>query len=295
MHARRLAAGKAGMIAIVGTGILASLWTAPVRAESRINKLLYMYHFYYLPFSIDFRVGRTESDILPFLPGKRDGGGRMVTNAEWSALEIEHRRLREGWESRSLLLSTPVPLGESKRITGRIFAHHISASRTACESVPLPDRIQFSKLLQEKSPEVQGRFRQLQFLKSFLRPDDDNSFHFFIVSASWCPSCRDYRMLLETYFKDFPPDRAKLHSLLVDDPSRTIFTSPAMRDLFPHGPSAAKTSVPRFLAIENADGLPVVHEDGDALFHLYERFFKKVRGFADSRLPLLRGRATSSK
>lgn len=269
-------------------------FATPARAESRINKLLYMYHFYYLPFSIDFRVGRTETDILPFLPAKR-GAGRMFTNAEWSTVEVEQRKLKEGWQSRSLLLSNTVALGESKRITPRIVAHSISASRTAFESINIGDRIQFTNLLKDKPPEVQARFRQLQYAKSFLRPEDEGAFNFFVISASWCSSCTEYRMLFETYFKDFPPERAKLHSIVVDDPGQTIFTSSLMKELYPNGPFGAKASVPRFLAVENADGQTLVYEDGDALFQLYERFFKKVRGFADGKIPLLRGRSTSSK
>lgn len=278
-------------------GVLTAGLGPPARAESRINKLLYMYHFYYLPFSIDFRVGRNENDVLPFLEGRREGAARMLTNAEWSSVEVEHKKLRDDWERRSLLLSTDKSLavGESKRISAHIASHHIGVSRSAFESVNLNDRIQFQNLLKAKSPEVQSRFRQLQFLKSFLRPEDDGAFNFFVVSASWCPSCREYRMIFETYFKDFPPEKAKLHSIVVEDPNRTIFDSAVMRDLFPNGPRGSKATVPRFLAVENVEGSSVVHEDGDALFELYERFFKKVRGYDDGKLALLRGRGTSSK
>jgi len=31
------------------------------------NKLLHMYEIFYLPFSIEFREGRTPNDIFPFL------------------------------------------------------------------------------------------------------------------------------------------------------------------------------------------------------------------------------------
>lgn len=285
---------RASLALLVGA-VVGSFFAPTARAESRINKLLYMYHFYYLPFSIDFRVGRTENDIVPFLPARRVGGGRMLTNGEWASLEAEHRKLRTDWERRSLLLSEEVPVGESKRLSPRITAHHINASRTAFESVAIGDRIQFQNLLKAKSPEVQAQFRQLQFLRSFLRPEDDGAFNFFVVSASWCPSCREYRMLFETYFKDFAPEKAKLHSILVEDPAHAIFTSPVMRELFPKGPHGSKATVPRFLAVENVEGTLVVHEDGDALFELYERFFKKVRGYQDGRLSLLRGRSTSSK
>jgi len=260
-----------------------------------INKLLYMYHFYYLPFSIEFRVGRTENDVLPFLPGKREGSGRMVSNDEWSTIEIASRKLRKDWETRSRLLSSPVAIGETQRLTPRIISHHITSSRTAFESVNIGDRIQFQNLLKDKSPEVQAKFRQLQFVRSFMKPEDENAFNFYIVSASWCPSCRDYRLILETYFKLFPPEKARLHSIVVEDPSHTIFDSPVMRELFPASARGSKSTIPRFLAVENVNGTAMIHEDGDALFELYERFFKKYRGFQDVKVPLLRGRSRSSK
>lgn len=260
----------------------------PVRVQ-KINKLLYMYNFYYLPFSVEFREGRTINDILPFFPGKFAEAGRLLTADELQQLDKEWNLIKDPWKKKSLLLSTQVPVNQSVRISQHMASHRVALSRTAFDTLSITDRIQLADVLKSKSPEVQAAFKQLRFLKSFLSPLEEEKFNFFMVSASWCESCREYRVLLESYFKAFPNPELNLHSLVIDDPREEIFESRILKELFPNPAKYSHDSIPRFLAIESLGGKTVVYEEGEALLELYERYFKQHRGYMDSKSSLFRG------
>ena len=132
-------------------------------------------------------------------------------------------------------------------------------------------------------------FYQLRFLKSLLESSDEAKFNFFIVSASWCDSSREYRTLLESYFKKFPNAHLTLHSVVVDDPKKQIFDSRLMKELFPHPKRYTHETVPRFLAMQIVNGQPKIWEEGEALRELYERFYASHRGFLAPQIKLFKG------
>jgi thiol-disulfide isomerase/thioredoxin len=284
-----------GLLLLVLTGAPAA------RAEDRgplrttkINKLLYMYLFYYLPFSVEFREGRTANDILPFFPSKIADASRLLSADELQSLDSEWNTLKEPWKKKSLLLATAVPSASTVRITQHLASHRIPLSRSAFDTLSLSDRIQLNEVLRSKAPEVQSAFKQLRFLKSFLQPSDEDKLNFFMVSASWCESCREYRVLMESYFKTFPNQDLVLHSLVIDDPKEEIFDSKLLKELFPNPAKYSHDSIPRFLALENLNGKTTVYEEGEALLELYERYFKQHRGYVDNQTSLFRGRGPAS-
>lgn len=268
-------------------------------AESRsgkVNKLLYMYNFYYLPYSVEFREGRTINDILPFMPGKFGDPGRLLTAEELQTLDREWSIQRESLKTKSILNSTPVSPGSNVRISNRIVSHRIPLTRGAFDTLPITDRIQLNDVLKGKTPEVQAAFKQLRFLKSFLTPLEEEKFNFFLISASWCESCREYRILFETYFKMFPNADVGFHSVVIDDPNEQIFESRILKELFPNPERYSHDSIPRFLAVETVGGKSTVFEEGEALLEIYERFFKKNRGYLDGKSSVFRGfRSTAGK
>jgi hypothetical protein len=272
----------------------AAVWIAlalPAQAAEPappVNKLLQMYNFYYLPFSIQWRQGKTPNDIIPLMAEKPNEPPRLLKAEELETLDKEWNALKDGWKKRSLLLSTAVPLNQSVRISQRLVSHRVPLNRGPFDTISITDRIQLNEALKEKSAEVQAAFRQLRFLKSFVQPVEEDRFNFFIVSASWCDSCKEYRVLLETYLKSFPNPGMVLHSLVIDDPKEEIFDSKILKDLFPHPEKYTHDSVPRFLAIETVNGKTTVWEEGEALEALYDRFFKPFRGFLDNRMTLFR-------
>ena len=106
------------------------------------------------------------------------------------------------------------------------------------------------------------------------------------MSASWCESCREYRILLESYLKEFPQSNVTLHSVVIEDEKENIFDSLLLKELFPHPKKYSHDSIPRFLALEFVNGEPRLLEEGDALQAFYERFFKSHQGFLDSQTTL---------
>lgn len=269
-------------------GTLVSPWIAANEAEpAKTNKLLYMYRFYYLPFSIEFKEGKTNNDILPYVRDANSGALRLIKADELQAVDTEWGNIREPWRSKSLLLTTPVPIGENVRITTRLSSHRIPLNRTALDGFSLNDRIQVGEGLKGKSREEQVELRQYLFLRSFLNKMDDGRFNFFMVSASWCESCREYRLLLEAYFKNFPKEQGlNFHSVVIEDPREEIFEKPILKELFPNPKKYSHESIPRFLALEVVDGKSIVLEEGDALKALYERYFEKHRGYLDKKVRL---------
>lgn len=270
-------------------------WSAPARGGEGLvsnNKLLYMYRLYYLPFAIDFREGRTQNDVLPFrLSGNTVG--ELISGDELSRIDRQWEGIRESWRKRSLLLNTPVKVGEKARVTNRVVSHKISLTRGALDTLTIPDRIQINDLMKSKSPDVQADFKQLRFLKSFMEYRDENKFNLFLFSASWCSSCREYRSLLESYLKSNPQENVVFHSVVIDDPQQQIFKAKILGELFPHPERYSHDSIPKFLAVEKENGKAIVYEEGEALSVFYERYLKSMRGFMKNR-PLASERELAS-
>lgn len=282
--------------------VVLALLPAPAFAEDtsnppRVNKLQYMYNFFYFPFSIEFREGKTANDILPYIRTGEGEPPRLMKPGELQALDKEWNAIKSPWKKRSLLLSTTIAPGESNAITQKLISHRVPISRSAFDTIPITDRIQLNEALKNKAPDVQASFKQMRFLKSFMTGAQEERFNFFIFSPSWCESSREYRVLFETYLKTFPNLGFILHSVVIEDPKEEIFESRVIRELFPNPLKYSHDSVPRFLAIETVQGNTLVWEEGEALKELYDRFFAPNRGYMNSRIPLLRGtpaRATAS-
>lgn len=251
------------------------------------NKLLYMYRFYYLPFSLEFREGKNVNEILPLLPQK-DGTVRLIKADELQELDTKWNSLRDPWKQKSLLLSTPVTSNESARVTTHLVSHVIPLTRTALERLSIDERIQINETLKKKPVEVQSAFKQLTFLKSFLTPMDQGKWNLFIFSASWCESCREYRVLLESYLKKFPSSDLNLHSVVIEDSREEIFDKPLLKELFPNPKKYSHDSIPRFLMLDTTATVPKVLEEGEALAAVYDRFFKEHKGFLDEQSPLFK-------
>ncbi len=264
---------------------------APARSEmapKSVNKLLYMYRLYYLPFSIDFREGRTQNDILPFR-GLTNEASQLLSADDLSAIDRQWDGIRDSWRKRSLLLSTVVATGERVRVAPRIVSHKISLTRSALDTLSIPDRIQINDLLRGKNPDVLADFKQLRFIKSFMEEQDEEKFNLFLFSASWCSSCREYRTLIESYLKANPQTDVVFHSVVIDDPAQKIFQGKILSELFPHPERNSHDSIPKFIAFEKIKGKNLIHEEGDALFSFFERYLKPLRGFLDGKSLLFRG------
>lgn len=267
---------------------LSSVAEEPRRDAPGVNKLQYMYNFFYFPFSVEFREGKTLNDILPYIKTSETEPPRLLKPLELQALDRDWNGIKEPWKKRSLLLSTQVAIGESAQITQKLVSHRVPISRGSFDTISITDRIQLNEALKNKPPEVQAAFKQLRFLKSFLTPIQEERFNFFIFSPSWCESSREYRVLFETFIKTFPNMGLNLHSVVIEDPKEEIFDSKIMKELFPHPKKYTHDSVPRFLAIETVQGNALVWEEGEALKELYERFFLPHRGYLNSRSTLFR-------
>ena len=261
----------------------------------RVNKLQYMYQFFYLPFSVEFREGRTVNDILPYVRTSDTEPPRLLKPLELQTLDKEWAKLRDPYKKKSLLLSTQVPVGQSTVITQRLVSHHITLTRGAFDTLSIPEKIQVTEMLKKKPPEVQSAFKQIRFLKSFLSPLQEERFNFFVFSPSWCESSREYRVLFESYLKNFPNLGFNLHSVVIEDPKEEIFDGRIIKDLFPNPKKYTHDSVPRFLAIENVQGNTLVWEEGEALKELYDRYFQAHRGYLNGQSSLFgKVRETSS-
>lgn len=268
-------------------GLVALATPTTASAKDPENKLLYMYRLYYLPFGLEFEEGRTANDILPFLPEKYPDPSRLITAQELKTLDEEWTGLKKSWSKRSLLETTKVPLDRSVRITQKLASHRIPLTRSAFDGISIGDRIQIKEAMKSKPPQVQATFRQIRFLKSLLTPLELEKLNFFVVGASWCNSSREYRILMESYFKRFPSSKINFHSLVIDDPKEKIFDSKLLKELFPNPKLYSHNTIPRFLAIEVVNGKTRLYEEGEALREVYERHFKKHRGFLDSQTSLL--------
>lgn len=248
------------------------------------NKLLHMYQFYYLPFSVEFQQGRSLNEILPFWMDGNGASERMLTAEELRKLDKQWNELKTPWVKRSLLLGTPVNVGQTVRIGAHLVSHHIPLNKGALDHLPLATRAEVLDQLKSKPAEVQADFRQIQFAKSFLAPQDGEKFNFIMISASWCDSCKEYRTLIEAYAKMFPDISLTLHSVIVEDPKEEIFESTLLKELFPNPKRYTHESIPRFLAVQTTDGKTTLWEEGDALKEFYDRYFKSHRGFLDKKI-----------
>lgn len=257
-------------------------------ASSKTNKLLYMYRFYYLPFSVEFEQGRTADEILPFFPEVAPNPSRLLTADELKVLDKEWNEIKKGWIQKTLLESTKVALDLSVRIAQHLVSHRIPLRRSAFDRIPIEEQIQFRDTLKKKTPEVQASFRQIMFLKSFLTPAELEKFNFFIIGASWCNSSREYRILFEAFAKKFADPNYVLHSVVVDDPKEKIFNSSLLKELFPHSVRYTHDNIPRFLSFQVVNGKTIVLEEGEALKELYDRFFRKHSGYLNSKTTLFK-------
>lgn len=251
-----------------------------------VNKLLYMYRYYYLPFSIEFKEGKSVNDILPLIEDQESGNKRLIKADELSALDEEWNEIKKPIQQKSLFLSTKVPLNGSVRISSHLASHRVMITRTALDPLDLNERLLVKRTLEGKPAEVQANYKQLLFLKSFLGNEDQGKFNLFVVSASWCESCKEYRVLLESYFRTFLPEGLNVHSLVVEDAKEQIFEHPFLKELFPNPKKYSHNSIPRFIAIETMDGKPVIFEEGEALAAAYDRFFKEKVGYLDKKVAL---------
>lgn len=262
---------------------LVALWSATALAESKqpANKLTEMFRLYYLPFSLDFKEGAAVNEIFPY---RIDGSGefsQLVHPEELQRLNSQWDSIREGWKKKSLLLTTPVALNETVRVTQHLTSSRIPMTRTAQDGLSIQDRIVLQNMLQDKPKEIKEAVLQMRFLKSFLPPLDEERFNFFIFSPSWCESSKEYRALLEAYFKQFSNSTLNFHSVIIDDPNEEIFDSRIFQELFPKKSATTTEIVPRFIAIQTIQGRTQVWEEGDALRELSLRFFGTHRGFLD--------------
>ncbi len=251
----------------------------PLPTAPKVNKLLYMYRFFYLPFDLDFQVGRNLETILPYVAKPGSETPRLMEAHELVALDADWAKVRTDWKTKSLLETTQVPVGKSIRISQRLVSHRIPLNRSYSDTLSPSDKASISESLKGKTSDVVGSFYQLRFLKSFLEASDSAKFNFFIFSPSWCESSREYRVLLEAYFKKFINPELVLHSVIIEDPKQKIFDSPLVKELFPHPKQYTHETVPRFLALQTTGDKTQVWEEGDALRELYERYYEKNRGF----------------
>ncbi len=260
---------------LVGVGF----YSTCLAAEAPVNKRLAMYELYYLPYNLEFHAGRTPDAVLPYLIDPKGQPSRLVEAHELVAIDAKWNAVRRDWKKKSLLEDHRVAVGKSMRVAKRLVSHHVSIHRSAVDSLSAADKKAFNESLKGKSPEVVASFYQLRFLNSLLEPSDATKFNFFIVSPSWCESSREYRILLETYFKKFPNPELTLHSLVVEDPKKDIFESRLTKELFPHPEKYSHQTVPRFIALQTTQGQTKIWEEGEALRELYDRYYAKHRGF----------------
>jgi hypothetical protein len=268
-----------------------SLFGEPSRAGALsppINKLQQMFRFYYLPFSIDFKEGKTTEEIYPFAADKYKEFTRLIKPEELQKLDGEWEKIRETWKKKSLFLSTPINLNESVRLSPKLASHRINLARSAWFGLTLTDRVQLESMLSDKPAAIQQAVTQLRILKSLLKDPEEEKFNFFIIGPHWCDSSREYRALLEAYFKELPATDLILHSVVIEDPKEEIFDSQLMKDLFPHPERYSHEIVPRFLAFQTVNGQTTIWEEGEALKELYERFYRDHRGFLDQRITALK-------
>lgn len=267
----------------------------PQSLKPPTNKLLHMYELFYLPFTIEFKQGKTFNDIFPLVVDAKGEFTQLLKPEQLKLLDQEYSSERSSWAKNSLFLNTNLEMNESQRITQRLISHRIPLKKTAWDKVSVSDQIKVKSLLEGKPDLIKKAVTQVQFLRSFLQGYEEEKFNFFIIGPQWCESSREYRYLLEHLTKNFPHPQLLLHSVVVEDPQEQIFDSQLMKDLFPFPENYSHDSVPRFLAIQKERGQLKVWEEGDALVELKNRFLGQHRGFLDSSIPSMRKIAVPTK
>lgn len=269
-------------------GLLVAFGAQADTSKLPTNKLLHMYELFYLPFTIDFKQGKTFNDIFPVIADKAGHFTQVLKPEELKMLDEDFSAERKSWAKTSLFLNTPVELGESQRITQHLISHRIGLKTGAWDKVSIAGQIQVKAMLKGKPEAVLKSVTQYQFLRSFTKEVDDDKFNFFIIGPNWCESSREYRYILEYYSKRFPNNQLILHSVVIEDPQEQIFDSQILKDLFPFPENYSHESVPRFLAMQKLNGQLKVWEEGDALRELKDRFLGQHRGFLDNAIPSMR-------
>jgi len=260
----------------------------PPLAKAPTNKLLHMYELFYLPFTIEFKQGKTFNDIFPLIADEKGEFTQLLKPDQLKNLDQEYSSERLSWSKNSLFLNVSLELDESQRITQRLIAHRIGLKKTAWDKVSVADQIKVKALLDGKPDLIKKSVTQVQFLRGFLKDYEEEKFNFFIIGPQWCESSREYRYILEYLSKKFPNPQLILHSVTIEDPEEKIFDSQLMKDLFPFPENYSHDSVPRFLALQKERGQLKVWEEGDALVELRNRFLGQHRGFLDSSIPIMR-------
>lgn len=262
------------------------LWLVPLAAKggepAPKNKLLEMFRFFYLPFDVEFRVGDSNDEVIPF----GNAGSVILAPEEMQRLDQRWAEIRKSWKAKSLFVSTRDTVNGTTKISPHLITHRITANRTALDSLSIEERIRIKEILKDKSKDIQATVLQKQFVRSFIDPATAHKMHFFIIAPDWCASSETYRTLLEAYAKKFALGKFVLHSLVIEDPNEQIFDSKAMNDLFPFPKRYSHESVPRFILAEEKEGDFKVHEEGNALHLLYENYFEAQQGFLEIDKPV---------
>jgi len=266
---------KISLLALLALSVIAH---ARTEKKSSPNKLLWMYRFYYLPYAIQFEVGKDASEVLPFHV-KASGVSEFVSAEELKAIDQEWKKVRSEWTTKAVFKLESILPGQSQRILPRVWAHKVNVNQKAEERISLKERVILSNLLKEKPARVQKALIQLRYLQSFIASGDEEKTHFFVLGPHWCQSSQEYRVLFETYFKKFEVKPVVLHFIVFEDPQERIFQSQILRELFLFPEQDSRKSVPKFLFLESPQKNLVVYEDAEALEKLFLRYFHPYQGF----------------
>ena len=263
-----------GLLTLLLFGLVAF---ADDEATKSVNKLKYLYYFSYLPFNLEFIEGKTVNEIYPVV--MEDNNPRLVKNKELQKIDEYWAGIKQNYQTKSLLLKTPIKTGETVRISPKLVSHMIPPVKGCLEVLPVSEQIEWKHLIEKKTGEQKALFKQVAFLQKFIERQDEGRFNFFMIGTNWCESCKEYRVLFESYLKQFPKENFTLHNLIINDPKEQIFDFPLLKELFPHPEKYTHESIPMFITFEMQGKKPVVYEEGEALQYVYEKYFKENRGF----------------
>lgn len=256
------------------------------KIEKPVNKLLYMYHFFYFPFSIEFE--EDKEIILPFFPQTESESRKIFEASDLKLLQKEWDALRFEFYKKSLIERSLTSVNQNPRVSFHIYSYNIPLYKTVFEKMNLSERMELVKALKDKAPEIQSSLKQVAFFRSFIDKSQLEKFNFFIIGASWCSSSREYRILFETYVKQFPNDGFVFHSIVINDPDEKIFNSDLMNEMFPHENRYSHQTIPRFIALQSVNGKIIVWEEGEALKEFYERYFVEHMGYLNEKISILK-------
>ena len=246
-----------------------------------IAKVPLLYSLYYLPFSASFSEGRGLSEVVGTLLNKAGKPVRYLHPADMEKYDKRLEQVISQWQKESLLLKTKVTENKPAAISAHLVSHLIKYDDSAFRLLPLGQRLDAEVPLAGESQSNYEKRRQQVFLETFLRESDKKLVNVFVVSASWCASCYQYRILLEKYAKWFFPPDAVLHSVTVEDPQEKMAKGRAYQELFRERSSRENASVPAFIWYDGRKNPPEISEEGAALQKLYESYLESHRGFLD--------------